>query len=324
MTRYGQLLLIIGMLTLSACTPTPTTRDATAIPATITIHPATATAIPTAPMIHAATATEIPATNVPTPVSSMPELDVNPAPLIAVQTIVDYYTAINQQHYTDAYGIWAQPNQTQDQFAAGFADTVTSRIRIGQIELMFDTVTVPVTITAVINLANGDQAVQWFAGKYTIQNKLIVAASINAIAPPAQRDDMDAAQVVTSYYAALQQYQYGAAYTLWADNGGASQLSYADFVQHMADAQQTTITTGTVQREGAAGSEYATVPTVIVVTHGDGTTQVQCGTYTLRRAMVPPFEQLGWRITQSDIQPVTGSNADSASLQHLLTTGCTP
>jgi hypothetical protein len=114
------------------------------------------------------------------------------------------------------------------------------------------------------------------------------------------------------------------AYTLWANNGGDSQLPYADFVQSLAPLQGAVVTTGTVQQEGAAGSTYATVPTVSVTTQADGTAQVRCGTYTLRHVNVPPFDQLGWRITQAAMEPVVGAKSDAPTIQHLLASGCMP
>jgi hypothetical protein len=54
----------------------------------------------------------------------------------------------------------------------------------------------------------------------------------------------------------------------------------------------------------------------------DGTAQVMCGTYTLRHVDVPPFHQLGWRITQVAINPVVGAKSDAPSIQKLLKLGC--
>lgn len=306
---------LIVIIAISACGAPPP------LPATATLVPVTVTPVP---------ATVAPATPLPDPTATgaLPSdtstgHELNPIPLVAVQTIIDYYTAINQQQYATAYHLWAQPSQTLAQFSAGFANTVESRVRIGLIELMFDTVTVPVTITAVINQTNGEQQVQWFAGTYTVQHNTIIAADITPMAAPSTHDDDEPAQLLTHYYTALQNMQFGTAYTLWADNGTASQLAYADFVHSIADSQAT-ITTGTVQQEGAAGSSYATVPVVVVGVAQDGSPQVRCGTYTTRRAMVPPFDQLGWRITQADMAVVAGAQPDATHIQHLLTQGCMP
>lgn len=319
------------MMPLSACgAPLPPSATSTPAPATNTPVPATNTPVPVTNTPVPVTNTPVPATDTPVataavaaPGGTSPGLGLNPAPLAAVQTIVDYYTAINQQQYATAYHLWAHPNQTLAQFSAGFANTVESRVRIGQINTTLDSVAVEVIIVAVINLTNHDQKVQWFTGTYTVQHNSILTATIAETAAPATRDDDDPAQLLTHYYAALQNMQFGTAYTLWADNGTASQLSFADFVHGITDTQAT-VTTGTVQQEGAAGSAYATIPAVIVAHAVDGSVNVLCGTYTARRTMVPPFEQLGWRITQADVAVVAGVQSDAASIQHLLTSGCKP
>ena len=88
--------------------------------------------------------------------------------------------------------------------------------------------------------------------------------------------------------------------------------------------QGAVVTTGTVQEEGTMGSRYAMVPTVSVTTQADGTAQVMCGTYTLRHVDVPPFDQLGWRITQVAMNPVADAKSDGSTIQTLLASGCTP
>jgi hypothetical protein len=251
-------------------------------------------------------------------------MGLNPVPLAAVQTIIDYYTAINAQQYPAAYKLWNNPTQTVAQITSVFTGTVESRVRIGDPVIAMDVVTLPVTITAIVNQPNGDQKVQYFAGTYTVQNNLITNTTIAEVAAPTSSDDSDAAPLVANYYATINELKFSMAYTLWANNGGDSGLSYADFVQSLAAMQGAVVTTGTVQEEGAAGSTYATVPTVSVNTQADGAAQVLCGTYTLRHVNVQPFDQLGWRITQVALNPVAGVPSDAATIQKLLASGCTP
>jgi len=322
MSRVWCLVVLVSMFVLSACgattavAPTATTIDA----------PATATAV-----VVPATATVAAATTVPTeapvivvPGGTIPGMGLNPVPLAAVQTIIDYYTAINAQQYSAAYKLWDNPSQTVDQITTVFTGTVESRVRIGDPVIAMDVVTLPVTITAIVNQPNGDQKVQYFAGTYTVKNNLITDTTIAEVAAPMSSDDSDAAQLVSNYYAAINGLKFSMAYTLWSNNGGDSQLPYASFVPSLAAMQGAVVTTGTVQEEGAAGSAYATVPTVSVTTQADGTAQVLCGTYTLRHVNVQPFDQLGWRITQVVMNPMVGAQSDAATIQKLLASGCTP
>ncbi|NBU64479.1 MAG: hypothetical protein EBS29_08275 [Chloroflexia bacterium] len=313
------LVVLVSMLALSACgatatvVPTATASDASAT-ATAVVMPATATVV---------AATIVP-TIIATPGDMNPGMGLNPVPLAAVQTVVDYYTAIDAQQYPAAYKLWDNPSQTLAQITAVFTGTVESRVRIAEPTIAMDIVTLPVTITAVVNQANGDQKVQYFAGTYTVKNNLITDATLTTVAAPASGDDNDPAQLVTNYYTAISARKFGMAYTLWSHNGSDSQLPYAGFVQSLAPLQGAVVTTGTVQQEGAAGSTYATVPTVSVTTQADGTAQVLCGTYTLRHVNVQPFDQLGWRITQVAMNPIVGAQSDAPTIQKLLASGCTP
>jgi hypothetical protein len=317
-----RMVVLVSLFVLSACgattavAPTATTIDAPAT-ATAVVVPATAT-------VAAATTVPTEAPVIVTPSGPTPGMGLNPASLAAVQTIVDYYTAINAQQYSAAYKLWDNPSQTLAQITTVFTGTVESRVRIGNPEMAVDMVTLPVTITAIVNQANGDQKVQYFAGTYTVKNNLITDTTIAEVAAPTSSDDSDAAQLVANYYAAINELKFSMAYTLWFNNGGDSQLPYAGFVQSLAPIQGAVVTTGTVQEEGAAGSTYATVPTVSVTSQADGSAQVLCGTYTLRHVNVQPFDQLGWRITQVAMSPVSGAKSDAPSIQKLLKSGCTP
>ena len=322
MNGMWRLVVLVSMLVLSACGAT----TAVAPTATVIAAPATATAV-----VVPATATVVAATTVPTeaPVIVTPSgttlgMGLNPASLAAVQTIVDYYTAINAQQYPAAYKLWDNPSQTLVQITTIFTGTVESRVRIGDPVVAVDMITLPVAVTAVVNQANGDQKVQYFAGTYTVKNNLITDTTIAEVAVPTSSDDSDAAQLVANYYAIINELKFSMAYTLWFNNGGDSQLPYAGFVQSLAPIQGAVVTTGTVQEEGAAGSTYATVPTVSMTPQADGSVQVLCGTYTLRHVNVQPFDQLGWRITQVAMSPVVGTKSDAPSIQKLLASGCTP
>jgi hypothetical protein len=97
---------------------------------------------------------------------------------------------------------------------------------------------------------------------------------------------------------------------------------------------------GEAQIDGSAGSMEATVP--VVEAYGDadsflkGYSYIYCGTYTLRSSDVPPFDQFGWQIIQSNIDYKTNlvlnpklklstkKELNAPILQKLLTSGCAP
>ncbi len=114
------------------------------------------------------------------------------------------------------------------------------------------------------------------------------------------------AQLVRRYYAAIQARDYDAAYALWGQSGQASGKSRGDFAEGFAETTQVRPTVSdSVRMEGAAGSQYATVPVVVDATLRNGTRQHFEGTYTLRRAMVDGAtpEQRRWHIYSADLKP---------------------
>lgn len=128
--------------------------------------------------------------------------------------------------------------------------------------------------------------------------------------PPANAVNSDAAttvaRVVRDYYAAIQARDYDAAYSLWGQGGRASGKNRADFAAGFAQTAQVRVTVSDqVQMEGAAGSQYATVPVTVDATLRDGTRQRFEGTYTLRRTMVDGAtpEQRRWHIYSADLKP---------------------
>lgn len=115
-----------------------------------------------------------------------------------------------------------------------------------------------------------------------------------------------AAQVILRYYEDIQRRDFGAAYALWSDGGRASGQSGDTFAAGFAKTARVSATiTGPVSVEGAAGSQYATVPVEVSATLLDGKQQRFTGSYVVRRAMVDgaTTEQRQWRIYSAAIRP---------------------
>jgi hypothetical protein len=293
------------------------------------------TALPAAP----STTPISPATSVPTPPTSAPVPQPTPAPaaadpIAATQAVLDYYAAIRERAYERAYGLWAEggtaSGQTLDQFAQGFADTAGVDVRLSAASASAGAVSVPITITSVVNRANQDQLVQHFRGTYTLRNGAsgwqIARANIAAFdagrQPPA--DTADPLAVLNGYYAAINARDFARAYTYWSDNGTASQQTFTQFSQGFATTDRVQIATGQPQVGAAAGSAYAEVPIVVGATERDGSQQTFCGSYTLRRTNVPPFDQFGWRIYSAAVAPAAGMTFGSNPAKQLLDNACKP
>ncbi|HST08117.1 MAG TPA: hypothetical protein VLJ83_08085 [Gemmatimonadaceae bacterium] len=115
-----------------------------------------------------------------------------------------------------------------------------------------------------------------------------------------------AAQVVLRYYDDIQRRDFAAAFALWSDGGRASGQSRDAFAAGFSQTSRVSATiAGPVSVEGAAGSQYATVPVDVDATLVDGKQQHFAGSYVLRRAMVDgaTAEQRQWRIYSAAIRP---------------------
>ena len=93
-----------------------------------------------------------------------------------------YYASIQSHRYDDAYAIWSDSGkasgQTPTSFAAGFGQTTSVRVTIGDsvhVEAAAGSqyATVPVTVDA--TLRSGER--QHFAGSYTLRRSLVDGAS---------------------------------------------------------------------------------------------------------------------------------------------------
>ena len=252
-----------------------------------------------------------------------------------MQTLLDYYNHINQQEYDASYALWANngaaSGQSLDQFKTGFAKTVRVDVMLGEPAPAADgTVAVPATILSVVNAPGitADQTIEQYTGTYTlapaasgwqIASANIAAANGGAL-PPAEL--ATPASALNAFYAAITSHALAHAFTIWNGNGQASQQTFEPFAAGYAQTKSATVALGTGQEQGAAGSLYSEIPAVVQATSADGSQQTFCGTYTMRRANVPPFDKLGWHIEGAKIAPHAAVAPGSPEEQQLLTNGC--
>jgi hypothetical protein len=250
----------------------------------------------------------------------------------AVQVVLDYYHAIAQKQYDQAYALWAEggaaSGQTRTAFDQGYANTAGLSVLLDRPTVSGDAVTLPITILSVLNQSDQTQQPQHFTGTYTLRQEAgswrIASANIaedDAVAePPASTSD--ALLVMQAYYQAIDEGNYPRAYTYWESNGTASQQSYTVFVQGFARTDSVTLSTGQTRTDAAAGSVYTEVPIVVLGQQRDGSRESFCGTYRLRRANLPPFDTFGWRINSASILELENTELDSDTIQRLLAGQC--
>jgi hypothetical protein len=253
-------------------------------------------------------------------------------PTAAEQVVLDYYQAIAQKRYDQAYVLWAQngaaSGQTLGEFKQGYVNTAGLSVLLDHATVSGDAVTVPITILSVLNQSNQSQQLQRFSGTYTLRQEAggwrIASANIakgdTSAEPPASTGD--ALGVLQAYYQAIDQANYPRAYSYWEHNGQASQQSYSVFVQGFAETEKVALTMGQARTNGAAGSAYTEVPVVVVAQQRNGSRQSFCGVYTLRRANVSPFDTFGWRIYSASILKLEDAELNNDTIQQLLAGQC--
>lgn len=109
----------------------------------------------------------------------------------------------------------------------------------------------------------------------------------------------EAVAVIQRYYNAIDRRDYEQAYRTWQGNGSASRQTFEAFKNGFAETASTQVKLGEPgQVEGAAGSQYITVPITLLATTQSQTVQQFKGTYVLRRSLVDgtSTDQRSWHI----------------------------
>lgn len=268
--------------------------------------------------------------------SAVPAGTVSPGDQVtSEQVLIDYYTALNQQDYPTAYALWANngaaSQQTEAQFAQGYANTV-------RIQAVFDNpvpasngVAIGTSILSVVNTPGTPapgQAVEQYSGVYHLTKQSgswkISGGDIQrgADATTAPPELADATTALQSYYKALKAGQYAKAFTYWSNEGQANKNSFTAFANGYGSTKSIDAQFGTPVTGGAAGSTYSEVPAVIVSTMVDGSVQTFCGKYTMRKLNVQPFQLLGWHIDSAAVAQTPGGAPTAGQIQQWLSGGC--
>lgn len=128
----------------------------------------------------------------------------------------------------------------------------------------------------------------------------------NTAEPSMSEDAEAAADIVRSFYAAINAKEFRKAYELWSNKGESSKQTFEEFTKGFARTQTTKaeIASELGPVEGAAGSRFITIPVKITATMADGSTENYSGNYVLRRVVVDgaTAEQRAWRIHSAEIK----------------------
>jgi heat shock protein HslJ len=127
-----------------------------------------------------------------------------------------------------------------------------------------------------------------------------------------QDDRSDPVATLTSYYDAINSRDFRRAYRFWE----SPPSSFERFESGFADTDRVRLLIEPPPRmEGAAGSSFAEISTIVVATTRSGNERVFAGCYTMRKSNV---RDTGWRIYRADIAVVPSS----ARVSRMLAQGC--
>ena len=141
---------------------------------------------------------------------------------------------------------------------------------------------------------------------------LILCIFLVAQARAPQDDRSDPVTTLASYYSAINSRDFRRAYRFWE----SPPQSYEQFERGFADTDRVRLLIEPTPRiEGAAGSSFAEISTIIVATTRSGNERVFAGCYTLRKSNV---RDMGWQIYRANISAVPAN----ARVSRMLDQGC--
>ena len=127
-----------------------------------------------------------------------------------------------------------------------------------------------------------------------------------------QDDRSEPIATLVSYYNAINSRDYRSAYSFWE----SPQSTFERFVAGFAGTDRVRLLVEpSTRNEGAAGSLYAEITTIVVATTRAGNERVFAGCYVLRKSNV---QDRGWQIYRADVSPVSAN----IRLSRILSQGC--
>jgi hypothetical protein len=122
----------------------------------------------------------------------------------------------------------------------------------------------------------------------------------------------DPVGMLASYFNAVNRREYDRAWRYWESPPNPS---YEDFVAGYAETVDVLLVVRPpIVTEGAAGSQYTAIPSLLVATHEDGTRHAYEGCYVARRSTVED-EASAWALFSADVDPVAGEVGDARLLE---------
>jgi len=131
-------------------------------------------------------------------------------------------------------------------------------------------------------------------------------------AQTSKEDRTDPVATLASYYDAINARDYRRAYSFWE----TPSTSFEQFARGFADTDNVRLLVDPSPRiEGAAGSVFADISTIVIATTRGGNERVFAGCYVMRRSNV---EDRGWHIYRANVSMVPSTT----QVSRLLSRGC--
>jgi hypothetical protein len=271
----------------------------------------------------------------------------------SVRLLASYINAVNRKEYQRAWEHWEDPpNPSYEDFVQGYADTVYVFLAVSPptfIEGAAGSRFAGVPTLLVATHTDGSQ--HTFVGCYvtrrfasgseggpiaedwSLYSATVSPAPSNAAdggllgqacnlgqPEPLYEDRQDPVRLLASYFVAINRQEYRRAWEYWENPPNPS---YEDFVEGYNETESVLLVVHPpVRQEGAAGSVYAEIPTLLVATHRDGSQHNFVGCYVARRVNpdIPGAVDKGWSIYTAAVNAPPGNSAHATVLARLCGT----
>lgn len=274
-----------------------------------------------------------------------------------VSLISAYYNAISRAEYSRAYSYWeaAPQGQTPEQFAAGFADTLSARAivwlpvleGVGAGNAYADLPTLVIALhfdgtehyyegcfrahktnVPVGNATEPDP--NWYLQTGELQEYAqpdfgalasVCEEGVTLQEPLTTPSQYDPTQLIASYFIAAAAGNTAQAAVYWQN--GSEDLFATNYGSLLTGAQNVQLFINPdIVSEGAAGSAYAVIPALTLITAADGSPYFITGCYTARRSNVPVGDATepdpNWYLVNATFTRAL----DEKDAIRLLTVGC--
>jgi hypothetical protein len=239
-----------------------------------------------------------------------------------VSLIGAYYNAISRRDYQSAYGFWETPpdSATLEQYAAGFADTLSARafVRLpivtdagaGNLFASLPTLVIATRTDGIQQIFAGcfvahrtnvpvgnatELDPNWFLRDATLQPRgaldfavldNVCEQSVSLAGSTPAPVQLDPATLVGSYFSAIVQGNPNGTAAYWENQ--SENILYTVFGRYFTGAQSVNVYVDPqIFTEGAAGSAFARVRTLAVVTAAGGDAHLLPICFTTRKSNVP-------------------------------------